>query len=111
MPKNVLDDKTFIVNQDLSAGFTSQAINVLNLDNVSIQLNFPGATATGTFFVDAGDGINFVPLSFGSSLSLPDADNAIHIEMTQLGCSHIRVRYVATSGTGILNGTLQGKAI
>lgn len=80
------------------------------MDNISIALSF-SATATGQFFVDGGDGTTMLPLSFGTNITVPDADNAIHIELTQLGCSHLRVRYVPTSGTGTLNGTIEGKGI
>jgi hypothetical protein len=110
MPKSILANAPLFSNADMSIGQTSNLIKIYQLDNVSICLSL-SSTAVGTFYVDGGDGTIMLPLSFGTQITAPDPDNEIHIELTELGCSHLRVRYVPTSGTGALSGTIEGKSL
>jgi hypothetical protein len=113
MTKRILLNVPMVVAGDMSANITSKSVEIQYLDNIAISLQFPvNAGATGTFFIDvSNDNKTFIPLGFGSSLSVPDADNAIQIEATQLAASWIRVRYVFISGTGTLNAFISAKEI
>lgn len=101
---------------------TSGTVEIINLDNVFVQLDFTG-TPTGTFAVQvssdhsedaqgnilvAGHWISLIlspaPVASGS------ADD-IGIDLNQLGASYLRVVYTNISGTGVLNGFVSGKGL
>lgn len=105
-----------------TATITSSAVEIINLDNVFVQLDFTG-TPTGAFSVQvssdhsqdqegnilvAGHWITLVldpaPIAAGA------ADD-IGIDLNQLGASYLRVVYVNSSGTGVLNGFVSGKGL
>lgn len=111
--KNALLNTQFITNASMSGNITSKPIEIQFLDNVAISLQFPvNASATGNFYVDiSNDSQTWIPISFGTAMSIPDTDNAIQIEATELAASYLRVRYVFLSGTGTLNGFISAKEI
>lgn len=112
--KNVLLGANIFVNADMSGNLTSTPVEIQFLDNVSITLMFPtNSAATGSFVVEVCPTKTgtYVALPFSSTIAVPDVDNQIQIECTQLAVSWIRVRYVFVSGTGTLNGVIQAKEI
>ena len=111
--KNVIRSFPLIVGGNMAANITSKPTNILLMDNVAISLQFPVNTAaTGQFFIDVStDGSSFIPLDILPLMIIPDTDNAIQIEITQLAASFIRIRYVATSGTGTLTAYVQAKEL
>lgn len=103
--KNVLapvDLTALCTSADMSGNITSPVTNIQNLDNVSVQITFTG-TPTGSFFIDGSlDNINFDALTLSPAPTASGAADTILIDLNQLSFPYIRMRYVATSGTGTL---------
>jgi hypothetical protein len=111
-----------VIDGSMTGNITSPVTSIHWLDNVGVQLNFTG-TPTGTFFVDVSadytqdtngtviDAGNWVPITLPSTPVASGAAGSIFIDLNQLAAPWIRVRYVATSSTGILNAFVTGKLI
>lgn len=109
--KRVLNPFVSLENGDMSGNLESEVTNIATIDNVSIQLVWTG-TPTGSFYVDgSADGANWTPLSLSPAPIASGAAGNWLIDMTQLSFLHIRVRYVASSGSGSLTVTIAGKGL
>jgi hypothetical protein len=111
--KNVLQNYKAINAGDMSGNLTSPSTNIQFLDNIGIQLLFPGAVASGQFFIDASlDNVNWSTLDIIPGMVASDPDGQILIDMNNMSFSHIRIRYVAVPGdVGSLTAFIEGKSI
>lgn len=101
---------------------TSNAVEIINLDNVFVQLDFTG-TPNGTFAIQVSSDHsedqegNILVAGHWITLTLSPAPVAagsaddIGIDLNQLGASYLRVVYTNTSGVGVLNGFVSGKGL
>lgn len=101
---------------------TSKAVEIINLDNVFLQLDFTG-TPSGSFDVQvSSDHLedqegnvlvagHWVSLALSPTPIAAGAADDIGIDMNQLGASYLRVVYTNTSGTGTLNAFVSGKGL
>ena len=112
---------------DASVNQTSSNTNIEYLDKVGLVIQWTGSPV-GNLFVDvnvqvqSSSGVSnssFAPLSFQdaasssvvSSIPIPGSGSPLIIKLSDLCFSQIRVRYVATSGTGNLTVYLDSKVV
>jgi hypothetical protein len=119
--KNVLSTFKAITNGDMSSIIVSPVTNVMFLDNLIIQLNSTG-TPAGEYLVefsadydqDAQGNVlnagNWVALALSPSPVITTSGTII-IDLNQMPASWMRLRWVPTSGTGVLNMFLSAKEI
>lgn len=105
-----------------TAVITSKAVEIINLDNVFLQLDFTG-TPNGTFAVQvSSDHLedqegnilvagHWITLNLSPSPAATGSANDIGIDLNQLGASYLRVVYTNTSSTGTLNAFVSGKGL
>jgi len=111
--KNVLISKLIEDFSDLSANATSQTINVQNLDNCSIHLDFSG-TPTGTIVVQARNGAQdaWYDLALGGgAITLAGAAGSHQILLQILPFTDIQLVYTRTSGTGAMEARITAKTV
>lgn len=116
--KAVHSPTQFITGQSLGANFSSSALNVIQADVVSLQLNYTGSSPTGTLVIQGSlDGVNYAAIPFQSgssvvtSLSLPSATSPILVNLTNLNIAYLQVAYTYTSGSGDMEGWASYKRI
>lgn len=122
MAYNLLFPVQVFTNVAMSANRTSEIVEIKNQDNIGVQLVWTGAPV-GTFDVqismtyqedqfgnvtDAGTWTS-LPLS-PSITAAGSADNA-YIDLNQMSAMYVRVVYTRVSGTGTLNGFVDGKGV
>lgn len=106
--------------ESMGATVTSDPTNVQYLDNIGLQVTATG-TPTGTISVEAtassedprdGSAAQWDELTFDPVLpAIAGAPISFLINLNQIPFSRIRVVYTRTSGTGVLNVTVAGKAV
>lgn len=104
----------------MSANVTSDAVNIVNLDNVGVQLVWTG-TPNGTFAVDVsvdgkwnGDtwgGSTWTALTISPTPTAAGSASNYYLDLNQLGAPSMRVRYVRSSSTGTLQVWVSGKSV
>lgn len=103
----------------MASNITSGSVDVRGWDNIDLELIASGS-GIGNFFVDCSLNqlkppsiidqvwvtipLSPAPVSAGVSTN-------IMIELNQMGCMYIRLRYAATSGTGTLTAYVGQKQI
>lgn len=100
-----------------AATCTSTIVDVRGFDNIGLQANWTG-TPTGTFYVDVSEDYNPNTGNAGLwntlavTLTAP-AGSASHayLDAIQTAAAYIRVRYVNSASTGVLNVYLGSKAL
>ena len=114
----------------LASNIVSPVIDIKRFDQIAIQMNVTTANAIGSFVVEAsldyitsgsatdGSVLNagtWVPFVVTDSQGNPIAVSAASVNhllnLQQIAVPFIRVRYLATSGTGTCNVFLSGKSI
>ena len=112
-----------IVNGDMSqASIVSAVSSIAYLDNIGVQLSWTG-TPTGTFAIqvsadyqqDQNKNVtnvgNWIPLILSPAPAASGAAGTAYIDLNQLSAPWIRVVYTKTSGTGTLQGFINGKSV
>lgn len=125
MPKNSLPSYQIVSAGDMSSTITSKVVNIIYLDNISLQLDLSGASsANGTFVPQASldysqDNQGNV-LNAGNWVDLPTsaqqvivsgAPAPIIISLNQLSAPWLRLQYRPSSGAGTLNAFVSAKAL
>lgn len=99
---------------------TSNALHILNLDNLFIQAHIV-STPNGSMLIQVSSNHqedqqgnvtvpgNWITVSTTSIVSGAPSD--IGIDLNQLGATWLRVVYTNTSGSGTLNVTASGKGL
>lgn len=126
--KLALPPYKFVTQGDTSlTSVTSAAVNVENLDNISIQTNITTGTPTGAFTVQvsadyqqAGNLVgaqvintgNWVTLTTPASLAITAGSPAnARLPVNQIPEPWIRLVYTKTSGTGLFDAVIVGKML
>lgn len=88
----------------------SQIIDTSRMDNIGLEVTFTG-TGTGTITVQASNsGKVFYPLTFNPALAQPAGSSGGYtIDINQYPYKYMMVKYVNSSGTGVLNVYAQMK--
>lgn len=85
----------------MSADITSEAINLVKKEGVAVQAIFTGSP-TGTLKIEGSiDGINYTAIT-ETSLSITEAGDVLY-NLRDVNYLWARLRWVFTSGTGVLN--------
>lgn len=119
--KNVIDAFDMIVDGDMSADITqSSHTDVRYLDNANIRVTWDvGGSPVGELFIQAKqvkqgqpeDAADWFDVDFNTPIAIDGTDTEHQIHLTQLPFTHIRVKYVRTSGSGTLNARLTARQI
>lgn len=117
--KHILKPFVIFDAGDMSGDLTSAPTFVEGTDTVVITLSWSGVSPVGEVFVDGayyfyqeGEYSEWIPLEFDSSpLSVSGNTGNMDIFINNFPKSAIRVRYVATSGSGDLDGIIAGKVV
>lgn len=105
---------------DLTSTQTSESTHVLNLDRASVHIDWSGSDAVGEVQFEAKKQVkdksqvdsDWQTLDFGSTISISGASGTHQIIFDSLDFTHLRVKFVYTSGTsGSLNAVLTAKQI
>ena len=110
--KNVIKSFKLIDSEDLATSFTTQNVNVINLDKASIHLSWTGTSPIGAFTVEArnGEDDDWFELTLGGGTIDISGDSGDHqLNFFELPFTDIRLIYTATSGIGTIEGFLSAK--
>lgn len=109
--KNVLISTVLAAAQSTATSFTTPSINISFLDNIALQLDLTG-TAVGSIFVEGSiNGLVYQPLTLSPNPAATGSAQGILINLSQLAFTLLRVRFVASTGTGTMTVTASGKEI
>lgn len=111
--KNVVKSFKMIDAGDISSNITSHTVNVINLDNASIHVEWAGAAINGTMVVQAknGESDSWYDLDMGGVISLTGAGGDHQLVFNSLPFTDIRLVYTATAGTGTLDAKISAKVV
>lgn len=117
--KNVLLHFKMLDAADISTTQTSPATDIAYLDNAGIVITWSGTSPVGTIDIECANPApteheadwTWVPLNFGSVISVSGNTGLHTITMNQLPFTKIRLIYTATSGTGTLTAMLSVKQV
>lgn len=123
MAYNVIKPTKIITDGDMGGNITSQVLDILNQDNVSLQLVWTG-TPTGTFEFQASNTYrinvttnavehpgDWVPLTVSPSIAAAGAPGTAMANLNQQSSAFIRVVYTRGSGAGTLQCVVVAKGI
>lgn len=117
--KDYVPGYVLINNLSLASNITSGPIDTRGWDNIDIELIATG-TSNGMFFVDctllptmppAASAQTWVQIPLTPGPITSGTPTNIVIELNQMGCMFIRLRYNATSGAGSLTAYVGEKQI
>lgn len=102
--------KNFIIDQDGASDFVSEPIYLGNVEHTSIQVSLAG-TLAGDLSLEVSNGINMDANNLPTDWEfLPDSAQTIAAPTNHVWLDSntpylwVRVKYVATSGAGLVNG-------
>lgn len=102
---------------DMSGNLTQAApyTTIDQVDKIGIELEWAGTAPVGNFFVDVAyqypntlEFTTWIALDFGSSIAISGNSGQHIITINDPPFQKLRLRYVATSGTGTLTATVFG---
>ncbi len=109
--KNVLATFQSVKSASMAADVISDVTDIRWLDNMVMYISFTGAP-TGVFYVETSpDKLAWYPLRLNPVPVASGSSGSHRIDMNQLPDPYIRTKYVATSGSGILNVSIAGKLV
>jgi Flp pilus assembly protein TadG len=110
-----------IVNGNMASNITSAVTIIQNLSMLSYDISWAGSSPVGNIVVEVSntytqnaDGTvrnpgNWTAITLSSSTSVSGNSGTGFIDIDAIASYAIRIRYVATSGSGTLNATINGK--
>ncbi len=121
---NVLPSYQIVTAGDMSEDIESAVTNIQRLTNIGIQLNFTGASPTGTFSVEVsldyeqdylGNVIvegNWVPLTLTPELEATGSAGVLYVNLPALAAPWIKTTFAPDEGgsVGELNAFICGKS-
>lgn len=111
--KNVVRSFKMIDAGNLASAITSTVVNVINLDQASIHIEWAGTAPVGTFTVEArnGEEDSWYALDMGGAISISGASGDHQLVFNQMPFTDIRLVYAATSGTGSVDAFISAKVV
>ena len=113
MRKNVIKSYKMLDSANLSLSSTSPEVNMLNLDQASIFIEWAGSGVNGTMKLQAKNAENgdWFDLDFGNPVNLA-TNSGTHILVLNT-CPHyaIRLQYTRVGGVGQLDATIVAKTV
>lgn len=97
----------------------SPVTDIQQTDNISYIVSWAGASPVGELVIEVADEIDpvqqpnwtWVALGFGAPISISGNTGSHDISINQCPFSKIRIRYIATSGTGNLTAVMTTKQV
>ena len=110
--KNTVPSFRMIDQGDLSGDITSNITNVENLDKCSIAVSWSGTSPVGTIIVESRNGTkeSWNAVEFPTITVSGNTGNH-SIVFREMSFTDLRLRYVATSGTGTLDAVYTSKQV
>lgn len=102
-----------IDSQSMGADVTSSVVNVQNLDQGSIIVEWSGTSPVGEITVEArnGEQSNWYELDFNSTISISGNTGTHQVVFNSMPFTDIRLQYNRTSGTGTLDAVITAKSV
>lgn len=89
----------------------SEHVNIVNLDNISLQLDWTG-NAAGVFdILVSNDDVNYHSLNISGLPAASGVTAGFIVNLNQIPQPYIKVTYTNASGTGTLNATIFAKDV
>lgn len=110
--KNFLTPFPVIASQSMGADINGEVTDVSGMDNIAFDFRWTG-TPTGDFQVQArvGESGEWFALDIGTGFSCAGSAGNHQVNLNQLPFTHVRPRYIRSSGTGTLTVRISGKAV
>lgn len=110
--RTVLEPHRIINDGDMASDIdTNTTTQTKYLDKITYEVSWTGTSPVGEIFIDRRVKNEWATLDFGSEITISGNSGSHQIEINR-PADELRVRYVATSGTGTLNvwvsGTVEG---
>lgn len=104
---------SMVTDGDMSANITSEIVNVQNLDQGSILVEWSGTTPVGTLTVEArnGESQSWYELDFNATMSVSGNTGSHQIVFNSMPFTDIRLKYAFSSGTGTLDAVITAKTV
>jgi hypothetical protein len=121
--KSVLHSFKMIDAATMVGNITSAEVDVSQLDGASVHISWASSSIVGEIKVEAINGdkdltsnvdpssLNWYELDFNDTLVVNVDNSNMQIVFSALPFTKIRLKYVATSGTGSLTATITAKSI
>jgi len=120
MRKDVLNPKGFKLFNDISVATnqTSDIVYIPFLDNVGITVHWSGSSIDGELKIEVSnqqenpqEAMSWIELDFGQAIMISGNSGNHLINCNNVPFNALRLRYVATSGSGTLTAILQSKMV
>ena len=109
--KAILPVYKTVTDQDMTVSVTSLVTDVSTVDNIGVQLTFTGSPV-GDFFIEGSvNNLTWVALEFTIAPVAAGVGDDFLFNIKQFPYPKIRVRYVPTSGSGVLNAWVFAKRL
>jgi hypothetical protein len=110
--KSIINPYLLFENADISSDYTSQEVNMRNLDSLGFSITWSGVAPDGLLYVDARISDNvWHQLEFDESIII-NGNSGLHtIQLLAGAFEAVRLRYVSNSGAGNLTCYVTGKVI
>lgn len=97
-------NKNLVIDGDMSADFTSDAVDISNVISLSIYMKYTGIPAGVLMLQFSDDGVNYY-MPTGGSKTLAGVAGEFVIHYLYAAPRWMRIFYDFTSDTGVLNAT------
>lgn len=113
MRKNVVKSFKMLDDVSMASSATSSEVNVVNLDQASIVVDWSGSSVNGAVVVQAKNGADGVwfDLDFGSAIALSTDSGSHTLILSEMPHYAIQIKYNRSAGTGTLNATIVAKTV
>jgi hypothetical protein len=119
MRKNVIERKPVITNGDMSGNITSDAVDLMFLDNVDLIHSWTGTSPVGELVIEVTNNdinnqnalVEWVQLNFGNTITISANDGEDLIVIRGVPGRFLRAKYLRTSGSGTLQLTLSARQL
>lgn len=113
MRKNVIKSYKMLDAASLAAAVTSSEVNVLNLDEASIFVEWTGSSVNGVLKLqakNAADG-DWIDLDFAAPINLATNSGSHILVLTIMPHYALQLVYTPSAGTGTLDATIVAKTV
>ena len=109
--KRVVNNKKYIVDEDMSVTFVGPTVSIEGIDRVAFQMLWDG-TPTGTWSIGlSNDGVDFAISGATATIDPSGGAGGISMIEVETAAAFARLNYIRTSGTGTLQSHVVGKSL
>lgn len=104
--------RRYLTSADISSDVAGDWIDVSNLTKVSFSFVWSGTSPVGDLFVQVANDPDYSDaqnVTLSATLSVSGNSGTHFADLTEIGARFVRLRYVATSGTGSADSWIMAK--